>query len=168
MPTLVTLQKEKSVREIAERVYGTTSAASLDRAEKALLKANPRLATPGGFRTGAVVNVPTIRGVTLRTEATGEDPVDALRGELGKAAGDYRDHLMKSLDARTSEIDEQEKLIKTREIAAAIRAEPGGPEMQKQLTETLAQRTKAIAEARKTQSALFDQIAADLKELELG
>jgi hypothetical protein len=40
--------------------------------------------------------------------------------------------------------------------------------MQKQLTETLAQRTKAIAEARKTQSALFDQIAADLKELELG
>lgn len=168
MPNLVTLQNEKTVRELAERVYGTSSGASLDRAEKALLKANPRLATAAGFRTGAVISVPAVSGVSLRAEATGEDPAEALRGELAKAAASYREHLIKSLDARTSEIDAHEKLLKAREIAAAIKAEPGGPELQKQLTETLAERSKTIAEARKSQSALFDQIAADLKGLELG
>lgn len=168
MPTLVTLQNEKTVRELAERVYGTSSAASLERAEKALLKANPRLATAAGFRTGAVISVPTVRGVALRAEATAEDPVEVLRGELAQAAGAYREHLIKSLDAQAGEIDAQEKLLKTREIVAAIKAEQGGPELQKQLTETLGERSKAIAEARKSQSSLFDQIAADLKDLELG
>jgi hypothetical protein len=168
VPTLVTLRNEKNVRELAERVYGTSSAASLDRAEKALLKANPRLATAAGFQSGAVISVPAVRGVGVRAEATGGDPADALRAELAKAASSYREHLIKGLDARTGEIDAQEKLLKTREIAAAIKAEPGGPELQKQLTETLAERTKAIAEARKSQSALFDRIAADLKDLEPG
>jgi hypothetical protein len=168
VPTLVTLKNEKTVRELAERVYGTSSAASLDRAEKALLKANPQLASATGFRAGTVISVPAVRGVGVRAEATGEDPADALRAELAKAAASYREQLIKRLDARASEIDTQEKLLKTREIAAAIKAEPGGPELQKQLTETLGERTNAIAEARKSQSALFDRIAADLKGLELG
>jgi len=168
VPTLITLQNEKNVREIAARVYGTSSAASLDRAEKALLKANPQLAAATGFRTGAVISVPRVSGLAVRTEATGQDPVEALRGALADAAAGYREHLEKRLDARTSELEAQDKLLKTREIAAAIKAEPGGPELQKQLTETLGQRAKAIAEARKVQSALFDRIAADLKGLDLG
>ena len=168
MPTLVTLQNEKNVREIAARVYGTSSATALDRAEKALLKANPQLGAATGFRTGAVISVPDVSGLAARADATGKDPVEALRGALAEAAAAYREHLAKSLDARAGELDAQDKLLKTREIAAAIKAEPGGPELQKQLTETLGQRAKAIAEARKTQGALFDLIAADLKKLELG
>jgi hypothetical protein len=166
VPTLITVKNEKSVRELAERVYGSSSAASLDRAEKALLRANPQLRTATGLRTGAVISVPAVSGLAVRADATASDPLEAMRGALAGAATGYGEHLAKSLDARAGELDAQEKLLKTKEIAAAIKGEPGGPELQKQLAETLSQRAKAIAEARKSHGALFAQIAADLKGLE--
>lgn len=168
MPTLITVKNEKSVRELAERVYGTSSAASLDRAEKALLKANPQLRTATALRAGAVLSAPAVSGLAVRADATASDPLEALRGALAGAAASYGEHLAKSLDARAGELDAQEKLLKTKEIAAAIKAEPGGPELQKQLSETLGQRAKAVAEARKAHAALFDRIAADLKALDPG
>lgn len=167
MPTVVTLKNEKSVREIAARVFATSSAASLDRAEKALLRANPQLKTAAGFRTGAVISVPQVGDLALRADAIGQDPLEALRGALVEAAAGFRKHLAKSLDARSSALDAQHELLKTRQIAAAINTAPGGPELQKQLNETLSQRAKSIAAERKSQDALFDRIVADLKALDL-
>jgi hypothetical protein len=165
MPTVIALGKERNVRELAERVYGGSNAAALARAEKALVKANPQLATAEGFRAGAVISVPEVSGLAVRPDTTAPDPVNAVRATLAEAAAAYRDELAKELETRAAELDAQEKLLKTREIAAAIKNEPGGPELQKQLGETLAQRAKAIAEARKDQDKLFDRIAADVKAL---
>jgi hypothetical protein len=168
VPTLIALGNERNVRELAARAYGNLNAESLARAEKALLAANPQLRTATAFRTGAVITVPPVRGLAAPADATGKDPVDALRAALAEAASGYREQLAKSLDTRARELDAQEKLLKTKEIAAAIKGEPGGPELQKQLTETLSQRAKAIAEARKSQDTLFDRIAKDLKGFEPG
>jgi hypothetical protein len=168
MPALIAVRNERNVRELAARVYGTSNAAALDRAERALLRANPQLGTTTGLRAGAVISVPDVSGLAVRADATGDDPVGALRGALAEAAAAYRAHLEQSLDARGAELDAQDKLVKAKEIAAAIKAEPGGPELQKQLSETLGQRAKAVAEARKAHAVLFDRIAADLKALDPG
>lgn len=168
MPTLITLKTERSVREIAERVYGSLSAESLDRAEKALLKANPHLRNTAALRPGAVVNVPAVRGLKARGDTSGQDPAGDLRKDLAEAVAGYRDQLAISLDARAGELDAQETLLKTREIAGAIKRAPGGAELAKRLTDTLRERAKAITEARKLQGPLFAKIAADLRDLDFG
>ena len=166
MPSLVTVQKEKTVRDLAARVYGTTSETALDRAEKALLKANPHLVSAKELRAGAVGSVPAVSGLKARADATDQDPAAALRGGVAEAAAGYRDALAQRLGQLAGELDAQNKLLQTREVAAAIKSEPGGPELAKQLAETLGQRAKLLAEARKNQAALFDAIAADLKKLD--
>ena len=165
---MITLKGETSVRELSERLFGNLDAEARGRAEKALLKANPQLGAKSGFRPGVVVNVPSVRGVKARAGAAGDDPVAELREVLADAVSAHRDRLGKALDARAADLDAQNEVLKTRDIAAAIKNAPGGPELAKQLSETLRNRGKEIAEDRKRQAAAFDRMAADLKALKLG
>lgn len=168
MPTIATLKTEKSLREVAERVYGTLDADKLARAQTALLKANPHLEAKAALQPGAVVSVPDVPGLRPRAGTVRSDPVDDLRKQLAAATETLQAQIAARLDARAQDLAQQTELLKSREVAAAIKQDPAGAEIAKGLTQTLRDETKAIAEERKRNAELFDRIAADLKKLGFG
>lgn len=79
MPTTIaTIGRERTVARLARRLYqikGRGSAELQARAEAALIAANPRLASAEGFRTGAHIVVPPVKGL-LRTEEVSSADAD--------------------------------------------------------------------------------------------
>jgi phage tail protein X len=167
MATIITVKDETTVRQLADRLYGTLDARDRTLAEAALLKANPHLADREAFRAGAVVTVPPVRGLTAQPAATRNDPVGDVRDAIGVAVDDYRKHLAASLAAAAADLGSQEELLKDKEVAAALKR-AGGTELAKPLAESLQARAKVLAEERKRQDGLFKRIAADLKGLDAG
>jgi len=162
MATLITLRNETTLRQIAERIFGTLQEHDLTRAENALLKANPRLGALEAFKPGAVVNVPSVQGLRAKAGATQSDPVSDVRNAIGAAAEQYRGALAASLAAVMSDVAAQEELLKDREVAAALK-KAGAAALAKQVAESLRARAKTLAEDRKRQEALFARIGEDLK-----
>ena len=70
MPTrIATLGRERTLATLARRIYGLSGGdPALPRAEAALLRANPRLADRGGFRSGAAIVVPNVEGLDLSVD----------------------------------------------------------------------------------------------------
>ena len=88
MPTSVArLGREKRIATLARNVFvieGPDKANQQRRAERALLKANPQLATEADFTAGASVIVPSVRG--LRTTDRVSTTTAELDGLLADAA----------------------------------------------------------------------------------
>jgi hypothetical protein len=167
MATLITLQNETTLRQVAERAFGTLDEKDRRSAEAALLKANPQLATRDAFRPGAVLRVPSVGDLAPTAAAAPDDPVSDVREAIGAALELYRGRLGTNLDAVTSELATQEALLKDREVAAALR-KAGAVEITKELHESLRARAQAFAEERKRQEALFARLRDDLKGFDIS
>lgn len=167
MPTFITVRNESTLRQVADRLYGTLDAKDRTLAEKALLEANPHLVDPAAFRAGAIIDVPPVRGLKAQAETTRNDPVSDVRDAIGVAVDDYRQQFAARLAAAAADIGSQEELMKDKEVVAALKR-AGGTDLAKQLTESLQARAKTLAEQRKQQDVLFKRIAEDLKGLESG
>jgi hypothetical protein len=168
VPTIATLKTEKSLREVAERVYGPLDSDKLARAQTALLKANPHLEDKAALQPGAVVSVPEVPGLKPRASAVRSDPTDDLRKQLADATAALQVQVAARLDARAQAVAQQTELLKSKEVAGAIKQDPAAADIAKGLSLTLREETKAIAEERKRNAELFDRIGADLKKLGLG
>jgi hypothetical protein len=106
--SIVTLGRERSVATLAKRAYRLDEKASpqlLERAQAALLAANPSLSAAGGFKAGKHVLVPEISGLS-HGEETSAAAVGAGAGELATAYramfdGFRKDTTAAVADART-------------------------------------------------------------------
>jgi hypothetical protein len=167
MARVTTLTQETTLRQVTDRLYGTLAARDRARVEKALLEANPHLATPDALAPGTVVRVPVITGFKARTAAVSQDPMAELRDAVSAGLEQFRANLSTHLDAAGAELDAQNELLKDRTVAAEIKR-VGASDVAKRLTEALRERAKAVAEVRKRQEALFKRIDADLRGLDEG
>jgi len=88
MPTRIAiLGREKSIATLARKIYrieGEGAAELQGRAEAALLAANPRLASRSGFRSGAAIVVPSVRGLEL------SDAVVGIQADGGGLTGEAK------------------------------------------------------------------------------
>jgi hypothetical protein len=165
MARVTTLSQETTLRQVTDRLYGTLSARDRTRAEKALLEANPHLASADKFVAGTVVRVPALTGLRARTATVSQDPVDELRDAVAAGLDQFRASLSSHLDAAAADLETQSELLKDRTVAAEIKR-VGASEVAKQLTESLRDRAKAVADDRKRHEALFKRMAADLQGLD--
>lgn len=166
MRLTTTLKAETDVSALADRLYADLTPAARKKAEAALIRANPHLATGKKLQPGLVVNLPDVPGVTVRPAATiGKDPAADLIGGLQEAVTGYREQLAKNSDALQADLDQQEALLKQKDVAAAIKNAPAAQEVAKAFASTLKDRRKAIETNRKSREEIFDQIAKDLGSL---
>lgn len=169
MRLTTTLKSETNVSTLASRLYGDLSPEARKKAEAALIKANPHLASGKALRPGLVVNMPDVPGLTVRPAAAiGKDPVADLIGNLQEAIGSYRDQLAKNSDLLQVDLDQQEAVLKQKEVATAIKAAPAAAEVAKAFTVALRERRKEIEVNRKGREEMFEQIGKDLGSLTGG
>jgi hypothetical protein len=158
-------QGEGSVGTLVERLYPNLSGIARERAETALLKANPQLAGHAAFRPDVVIAVPTIPDAKPRPGATAADPVEELLKTLGEAISNFGKDLGKGIERATADIAVQEELLKQKDVVAAIKGDQEALGLAKSLAATLRERKKSLAEERKGQAELFDRIGKDLGAL---
>ncbi len=126
MPTAIaTLGREKRIATLARKVFVLERGADpalQRRAEAALLKANPRLARPEGYRVGAKVIVPRTPGlrrtpdvVVARAEGKGLTGETALR--LQAAASQIDDRFQQATDRAEKDLSR----IQDREFLASAK-----------------------------------------------
>ena len=154
MPTrIATLGRERTVATLARRLYGLdqqSDATAQARAEAALLRANPRLASRTGFESGARVVVPAVPGLTLAADvqtsrADGEGLADETALNLAALQSRITDGLRAAADTRAR----IEGTLSDRNFVA--RARRALPESAEKIAET---RTRLAREA--TDAAAFE------------
>lgn len=164
---ITTLKGETTLAALADRLFSVTDAGARQRAEAALLKANPKLERASGFRPGVVVVIPEMPDLKNRAAAGSQEPVEDVRQSLLEAAESYQAELRKRTDEAASDLERQAELMKDKEVAAAIRKDEVATKLSKELTTSLRARGKAIAEERKRQEQIFGRLTADLKALKI-
>lgn len=163
---MTTLQKnEASVSALVERIYPNLSDAARKNAETALLKANPQLAKAGAFRPGVVVTLPDHPDLKPKPGLASADVVAEALDGLRTAATNYQDVLAKNLEASIADMTAQERILKQKEVAAAIRANPAASELAKSLAASLREREKLATQQIKAYEKTFAEIAKDIESL---
>ncbi len=156
---------ETNIGALVERLYPTLSASQRHEAESALLKANPHLLDDAAFRPGAVVALPEVQAFKPKASAASSDPLAETLDLLSDALKAHREQAASRIDSTAANLAAQEETLNNAEVAAAIKRTPGAAELAKDLADTLKSRKKTLTDEKKTQAALFDQIAEDLNAL---
>lgn len=163
---MTTLQKnETSVSALAERIYPNLSDAARRKAEAALLKANPQLSKTGAFRPGVVVTLPDQPDLKPKPGLASADPVSEALNGLQTAVTAYHEALVKRLEGSIADMAAQEKLLKQKEVAAAIKASPAAAQLAKSLAASLRERERLATQEIKAYDAVFAEIAKDIGSL---
>ncbi len=159
------LDRERTVGGLARRVYfieGEGSAERLRQAEAALLAANPRLATPAGFRRGQPVRVPEVpglrqTGIVERADADGEGLVGETALRLHALQSRFEDRFRQAAEARKVLA---ERLADARFVREARKALPESAELIEKTKERLAREEE---EATETEDRLRKGLEAALE-----
>src|SRR4051794_3437959 len=110
--SIATLGRERSIATLTKRVYrfdDKTPPELVERAQAALLAANPGLSAAGGFRNGLSVLVPEIAGLAPE-EATRSPGADAGAGQLAAAFQDMLEALRRDCTTAVAEAKREAEL----------------------------------------------------------
>jgi hypothetical protein len=161
MPTkIATLGRERRLSTLAQKVYQldrTGNTALRLRAEAALLAANPRLATPDGFRTGASIVVPSVVGLKpADTVAAADIKGDGISVEatlrLQAAASLIEDQFRRDAEQRKetlARISDRDFLTEARKVL---------PQSVKQITNAQERLGREEEEAKKAETRLLSAV----------
>ena len=162
---LIAIEREADIGALAERLYPELTPDTRKQAEAALLKANPGLQRSGTLRPGLLVSVPDLSELGVKPATHGKDPAADLLNVLKAAIGGYRAVLASRHDAAQADVEQQQRLLHEREIAAAIGADRNAAELARTLAANLEARSKAIDDEKHRADAALARIAHDLDRL---
>jgi hypothetical protein len=168
-----TTKGEKTIRELATRLYafeGEPSAATLRKAERALMDANPFLRKPADVAEGVVLAVPGLERAEPSEEArslgsvVGATATGVLEGTLAAAAESFE----RSLKEEREEVDSSLATLRSRELKKVARADEEADRALRQATDAAKSRVAELDALDRYKSEAFAQLGEDLKALLLA
>lgn len=172
MPTQIAiLGREKTIATLARKIYrieGEGAAGLQRRAEAALLATNPRLVSRDGFRSGAAIVVPRVRGLefsdaVVGTKADGGGPTGEAKLRLQGLASRMEDGFQKDAERRAEALSR----LSDREFLAEARAAlPQSNPILKKLAERLAQQEEETKVEAERLAKVVDSALEGLEALE--
>jgi len=159
---IATFRGEKTVGEIADKLYLRLTPKQRETAEAAILKANPQLSDLRAVPKGTVLRVPDIPELRAKTNRNLENP-DA---QITAMVGDALDAFSEGFSARVASADADTKaqlaLLKGRDIKAVLANVPALQTQAQTATEALNARGKEIAARQKAVLGAVKQARTDL------
>lgn len=141
---IASFRGEKSVAEIADKLYVRLTPKQREKAEAALLKANPQLKDLGKLRAGTILRLPDLPELRAKTNRSLDNP-DAL---IAKSVSESLSSYVKDLDERYKNDQESTRaqiaLLKSAKLKKEL---ANAPTLQKQADEArklLETRTKTV------------------------
>lgn len=180
---ITTIGRQRTVAGLAKALFDTKGSAALqERAEAALLRANPQLAQEGGIKAGLSIIVPAVRDLIPKGEDTpaapsppppgataapaaraGEPPPDSAIGLAASRVRALADLGGQSLEAALADAKLAVKELKSEETATALRAaHPDFGERLEAVRGEADKEVKRITESGKQLREITAQVLADL------
>ena len=160
---ITTFKGEKTVGELAARLFGQLAPDRLQAAQDALVRANPGLKTIGGLKPGGVLLVPDLQGTAPVKGRSQEQPTADHVRAVADAATQYQRRLIQAIDIESQDIGDTTALLKSAAIKRLISS--FGLDQQAGLVQdALKARTQGVADL-KAAIGSMGQIAKDLDRL---
>jgi phage tail protein X/ribosomal protein L12E/L44/L45/RPP1/RPP2 len=160
---IATFRGEKTVGEIADKLYLRLTPKQRETAEAAILKANPQLSDLRAVPKGAVLRVPDIPELRAKTNRNLENPDAQIAAMVGEALTAFGVRIDQHAQSADTEIKAQLALLKGKDIKAALANAPTLQAQAQSATEALTARGKAIAADQKALQAVLKQAISDLE-----
>jgi hypothetical protein len=160
---IATFRGEKTVGEIADKLYLRLTPRQRETAEAALLKANPQLTNLREVPSGTVLRVPDIPELRAKTNRNLENPDAQIATTVGEALAGFGQRLDTRMQAAEAAAKDQLALLKSREVKAAL---ANAPELQARAdaaNQALNERAKGLNQRGKALQAAVKQAREDLE-----
>lgn len=158
---IVRFRGEASVEAIADKAYTELSSPLRAKAVKALLRANPQLATLENVREGSVLVIPEVPGVRPAPSRGPEAASEEIGDFLSQALQDYGKTMAARHEAFGTLVKEQQALLKDRQFKNAIGASEAAKELAGQAAKSISAEAKAAIENRKRLEAAIKKLISD-------
>lgn len=159
---IATFRGEKSVGEIADKLFVRLTPRQREKAEAAILKANPKLAEIDKVHEGAVLRVPDIPELRPKTARSLDNPDAQIAARIGGALRDYDRWLAERVERGIADTKEQTAVLKGAELRRALANAPALKELAEQTAKALAERGEEIAMRQKTVATAIRSMVKDL------
>ncbi len=160
---ITSFRGEKSVADIADRMFERLTPKQRETAAAAILKANPRLSDLSTLPKGAVLKVPDLPELRPKTRRSADDPPTQITSEIGEALTGYGKQLAQRTEQGLADNKEHSALIRSAAFKRALEKSPELKEQAALTTKALEQRGQALAERAKTVEAAIQGMLKDLK-----
>lgn len=161
---IASFRGEKSVAEIADKLYLRLTPKQREKAEAALLKANPQLKDINKLRPGTILRLPELPELRAKTNRSLDNPAAQVADTLAESLSDYAKVLAERYQRDQEATKTQIALLNSAKLKKEL---ADAPVLQKQADEarkTLEARVKAV-ELR--QAAVDSAVKQALKDIEV-
>lgn len=161
---VATFRGEKNVGEIADKLYARLTPKQREKAEAALLKANPQLRKIKTLPKGSILRVPDLPDLRTKTVRTLEKPDAQIANNVLEALDDYSRRLGETFKAANEATKTQIALLNSAKLKKALADAPDLQALAGTAGKALAARAKTIGARQEGLNKAIAQAQADLKK----
>jgi hypothetical protein len=159
---IITFRGESNVKEVTNRLFTRLTPRQQERAEAAILKANPQLRNIRRVPKGTVLEVPDLPELQAKRKPDQESPKSRFNEQLVESLDMFSKQFAEEASAAKEDGKVQISLLKSRQFKGAI---ANNPQLRKQATEVsraLTTRVTEVGERNKTVQLAVKQMLKDL------
>lgn len=160
---VATYRGEKNVGEIADKLYARLTQKQREKAEAALLKANPQLRKIKTLPKGSILRVPDLPELRTKTVRDLENPDTQIANNIAEALSDYSKRLGEHFKTDNESTKTQIALLKSDKLKKALANAPNLQTLADAAGKVLDARVKATGERQKELDTAIKQAQANLK-----
>jgi hypothetical protein len=162
---ITTFRGEKTVADIADKLFARLTARQRKTVENALLKANPQLRDIASLRPGAILQVPAQPELRGKLQRALENPDKQLAGQLRDDLNAYGKRLAERSQAAQAQVAATAKLVADRTLAKTIGDDPALKALVKDIGKNNGKREQALAQRQKAFDVALEQMLDELERL---
>jgi len=160
---IATFRGERTISEIADKLYTRLTPRQRERAEAAILKANPQLGNLRTLRKGAILRVPDLPELRAKTNRNLENPQAHIAKNLAQSLERFSKHIAERFDTELKHTRVQSKLLKSAKFRKDISKVPSMQTLAGEATKALDTRSKKLAEQHKKVKNAINQALDNLQ-----
>ena len=157
-----TFRGEKTVTEIADKLFARLTPLQREKAEAAILKANPQLGKITKLRKGSILQVPNLPELRAKTNRSLENPDDQVAKNIAETLETFGKRMVQQTVTEQKSIKQQSALLKSAKLKKELARAPELQALANKAAATLRARSKTILEQ---QVRINESIGHALKQL---
>ena len=161
---IATFRGERSVSEITNKLFTKLTPLQRQKAETALLKANPQLSNIRKLPKGSILRVPDLPELRAKANRSLENPDDQIVKQITESLDAFSKHMRQQVASEQKSVKQQTKLLKSAGFKKDISKSEQLQALAADANKALNERSKNIAERQKNVDETIKQAMEDLKK----
>lgn len=159
---ITTFRGEKSVGDLADKMFERLTPKQKEKVEAAILKANPMMRDPSKVSAGTIVSVPDMAELKPKTSRALENPDALLERHVADALTAFGQRFETRTAEAVNDLKQELAVLKAGELKKLLDGAPALQEMAGHLTKSLDARGKTLRANLKPMDTVLQSMRKDL------